>query len=107
MYVLEVCHASLPNIVSCLYEIRECITCHPSFSDTVKITKIYQLTESSSFDVKGDSIEFKGDETFVIVAKNDIEHQHWCYALDLAINRLRKVSSKVCELIHLRYDMRL
>ncbi|KAL7543078.1 hypothetical protein ACHAXR_012395 [Thalassiosira sp. AJA248-18] len=77
---------------------RECITCHPSFSETVKIVNIYQLSESSSFDVKGDSIEFKsgtkGDETLLITANNDIEHQHWCYALDIAIARLKKGASK-------------
>lgn len=79
--------------------IRECITSHPSFSETVKILKAYHLTESSSFDVKGDSIEFKsgakGDETLTMTANNDIEHRHWCYALDIAIARMRKGAIKV------------
>ncbi|KAL7547585.1 hypothetical protein ACHAWF_010873 [Thalassiosira exigua] len=78
---------------------RECITIHRSFSDTVKIIKIYQLTESSSFDVvREGSIEFKSgirrDETLLMAAKNDIEHQHWCYALNATISRLQKGACK-------------
>ena len=81
---------------------RECITAHTSFSDTAKILNTYELTESSSIDIKGESIEFKsgisnkgGDTTLSITASNDIEHQHWIYALDLAIARLQKDASKV------------
>ena len=36
---------------------RECITVHPSFSDTLKIIKTYRLTETSSYEVKGETIE--------------------------------------------------
>ena len=65
----------------------------------MKVLKIYPLTESSSFDVKGGSIEFKTskrDEALSMTAKNDIEHQHWCYALGLAISRLKKEARSVC-----------
>ena len=76
---------------------RECITIHPSLSETNKILNIFQLTESSSFKVKGDSIEFKSGngETLSIAAKNDIEHRQWCFALEMAITRLQKGASKV------------
>jgi hypothetical protein len=77
---------------------RECITVHPSFSETVKILKTHRLTETSSIDVKGKSIEFKtgvkGDENLTITAINEVEHQHWCYALELAVARLKKDASK-------------
>ncbi len=36
----------------------------------------------------------KGDETLTITAINEVEHQHWCYALDIAVARLRKDASK-------------
>ena len=61
----------------------------------------YQLTESSSFDIRNDSIEFKsggkGDDTLTMTAINEYEHQHWCYALDIAIARLRNGANKVCS----------
>ncbi|KAL3787826.1 hypothetical protein ACHAW5_003578 [Stephanodiscus triporus] len=77
---------------------RECITVHPSFSETVKILKTYRLTETSSFDFKCESIEFKtgvkGANNLTIRANNEVEHQHWCYALDIAVSRLRKDAIK-------------
>lgn len=77
---------------------RECITVHPSFSETFKILNTHRLTETSSFYVKGESIEFKtgvkGDENLTITAINEVEHQHWCYALVIAVARLRKDASK-------------
>ena len=36
----------------------------------------------------------KGDENLTITAINEVEHQHWCYALDIAVARLRKDASK-------------
>jgi hypothetical protein len=77
---------------------RECITVHPSFSDTLKIIKIYRLTETSTYEVKGETIEFKtgvkGDDSLTITANNEVEFQHWCYALGMAVARLRKDASK-------------
>ena len=79
---------------------RECITVHPSFSETTKILKIYQLSESSTFDVRGESIEYKSnikgdhDNTLTMTANNDIEHQHWLFALDSTISKLKSGSAK-------------
>jgi len=77
---------------------RECITVHPSFSDTLKIIKTYRLTETSSYEVKGETIEFKtgvkGDDSLTITTNNEVEFQHWCYALGKAVARLRKDASK-------------
>lgn len=77
---------------------RECITVHPSFSDTLKIIKTYRLTETSSYEVKGETIEFKtgvkGDDSLTITTHNEVEFQHWCYALGKAVARLRKDASK-------------
>ena len=36
----------------------------------------------------------KGDENLTITAINEVEHQHWCYALDIAVARLRKDASQ-------------
>ena len=102
LYELNITFSPLLNLLfTSLSCNRECITAHASFSDTAKILNTYELTESSSIDVKGESIEFKsgvtkgGDTILSITASNDIEHQHWIYALDLAIARLRKDASKV------------
>lgn len=77
---------------------RECITVHPSFSDTLKNIKTYRLTETSSYEVKGETIEFKtgikGDDSLTITTTNEVEFQHWCYALGKAVARLRKDTSK-------------
>lgn len=76
---------------------RACITIHPSLSD-LRHTKVYPLTNSSSFHVHGESIEFKSgakcDEALMITPRNGIEHQHWCYALGVALTRLKKDASK-------------
>ena len=37
----------------------------------------------------------KGDDILTMSASNDFEHQHWCYALDIALARLRSEDSKV------------
>ena len=107
LYELNITFSPLLNLLfTSLSCNRECITAHASFSDTAKILNTYELTESSSIDVKGESIEFKsgvtkgGDTILSITASNDIEHQHWIYALDLAIARLRKDASKVSIISH-------
>ncbi len=50
----------------------------------------------SSFEVKERSIVLKsgmkGVKTLTMTASNDIEHKHWCYAVDIAVTRLRKES---------------
>jgi hypothetical protein len=78
--------------------LSECITVHPSFSETVKILKTYRLTESSSFHARGESIEIKtgvkGDKNLMIMVYNEVEHKHWCYALDIAVARLKKDATK-------------
>ena len=75
---------------------RECITAHRTASNTANIVKTWQLTESSSFNVTGESIQFKSvkgsGDTILLTARNDIELQHWIYALDLNMARLRKVA---------------
>jgi len=49
--------------------------------------------------VKDESIEFKsgmkGVETLTITASSDIEHKQWCYALDVAVTRLRKETKTI------------
>ena len=36
----------------------------------------------------------KGDDSLTITANNEVEFQHWCYALGMAVARLRKDASK-------------
>lgn len=78
---------------------RECITIHPSCTDTVTILKIYQLTTESSFVVKVNSIEFrsglKGVNNLTMTASSDIECKHWCYALEVALARVRKETKTI------------
>lgn len=78
---------------------RECITTHSSLTESIKILKIYHLSTESSFVEKDGSIQFtsgmKGAETMTMTASSDIEHKHWCYALDVALARLRKETTTI------------
>ena len=76
----------------------ECITVHPS-SDTLTILKIYQLSTESSFIVKDNIIEFqsglKSVGILTMTASSDIEHKHWCYALEVALAQVRKETKTI------------
>lgn len=62
--------------------------------ETIRIIKIHHLTTESSVLVKDNVIEIKsglkGVETLILKVNSDIEHKHWCYALDVALARVRK-----------------
>lgn len=71
---------------------RECISSHPSCSDTLRVNNIYNLTEGSSFKVlPNGKIELSASSNkLTLTAASDIERYHWCMALGIAIKRLRK-----------------
>jgi hypothetical protein len=78
---------------------RECITLHASASEPSKVLKSYELTGSSSFQISKDkSIEFKSRTNCNILkinAQNDIEHNHFVWALSSAISRLQSSSKSL------------
>lgn len=73
---------------------RECITTHAS-QRSLMISKIYPLTEQTSFNVNGNTISIKGEESLIIVAKNDMEQRNFAYSLEQAISSLLNHGAKV------------
>eukprot|EP01082_Thalassiosira_pseudonana_P001348 g677.t1 g677 contig10:517565-518341(+) len=64
-----------------------------------RMKEYFVMLHSSSFKARSDAIIFnsgiKGSEKLTMISSNDIEHQHWCYALEVAIASLRSDMSKV------------
>ena len=98
-YLKVKCNNKLTHLTFVLLPSRECIVAHPSVSQTNKIDILLPITRSSSFKARSDAIIFnsgiKGSEKLTMISSNDIEHQHWCYALEVAIASLRSDMSKV------------
>lgn len=75
--------------------IRECITFHPSYNNTLTIDTVHPISSQTTFAVDGSNIIIKGKEGLTLIAKNDIEQKNFAHALGQVILSLQTDGIKV------------